>query len=885
MILHQQHTAAELDVLDFLWTQPTTTTTTTTTKPMRKQRQRKESSQPKPDHPSTLPSLLQSQQRDLSALPGYYHSFVNRTRNPPKIYVYDALPAYQTCIQENRDAVEVYKMTYKHGGEVWFLEQTLSSPWRTHNKDEADLFVIPLLPGFVIYKKVCLDEAKQTMKWIKEQRKNQTTIATTTTNSRGGLMMRNHVLLSTHFVAEYPTIRDWCTMCIHLHQENTFDAPKRHPSHVVALSVPMFPQLYKAEPSSAHQSAPLTPILTKQLRDQTTDEFLANRPRAFYFAGQADDRPAYKGRKLVQQAWQQLNQRHGDNNFTFIITHTNPKYSKQKPTNKAVSSSTYTTPTFNFTHDVSTTRFGYQGRGDNPTSSRLYEWIDVGAIPVIVIDDAWLPGFHIPWNDFTIRIPERKLMTLSALEHEFERMAYEFSLDEMARMRAVLQEYAPALLWSAPESVVAEVMLIDAWEVYQAEQRKQKQQQQNQTTKIYSKITKREKAEIQGKVSSIRRLTSPSSSKSLLSIATKKVSQALNFTQETFLTCNVSSSLPVVLSNYTEGAVRTDFLDFVVVDEKPALWIDLHTNSSERQQQPYATCKHQPYRFSQHFPHFMQQLWRCWSFWRSLPDHQPLLLTPKYNPEIKPYKQEFQKAFEKEFTRGMWSLLPKLGVTIVNHSEQSMYQPSHVVDSKSISVKPTGPLQGEKDNAFQVANTEHMKALKHGVMKELGLITSNKTSSSCDSHLPNIAFLNRAGKTRHVFNANEIISDLQEYFHTNITLEQFEGKSFSEQVHLMSQWDIVITPHGAQETGLVFMRDCGGIIELMPRDYYYPKFFGTLAASAGIHHAVVHMTNNTSLEKHRWVKMRDEDIFCPSRNAMREALQLMINQWKACCAF
>ena len=37
---------------------------------------------------------------------------------------------------------------------------------------------------------------------------------------------------------------------------------------------------------------------------------------------------------------------------------------------------------------------------------RLYEWIDVGSIPVIAIDDAWLPGRHIPWNQMSIRISE-----------------------------------------------------------------------------------------------------------------------------------------------------------------------------------------------------------------------------------------------------------------------------------------------------------------------------------------------------------------------------------------------------------------------------------------------------------------------------------------------
>ena len=48
---------------------------------------------------------------------------------------------------------------------------------------------------------------------------------------------------------------------------------------------------------------------------------------------------------------------------------------------------------------------------------RLYEWIDVGSIPVIAIDDAWLPGRHIPWNQVSIRMSET--LGDEALKNEF----------------------------------------------------------------------------------------------------------------------------------------------------------------------------------------------------------------------------------------------------------------------------------------------------------------------------------------------------------------------------------------------------------------------------------------------------------------------------------
>ncbi|KAL3921741.1 MAG: hypothetical protein SGILL_002587, partial [Bacillariaceae sp.] len=400
--------------------------------------------------PLTSPTI----ERNLTAIPGYYKKYLNGTDSPPKVYLYDVLPAYQKCLNENDGALERYKNAYKHGGEVWFLEQVASSPWRTHDKDVADLFVIPLLPGFVMYQKVCEEEAIATLQWIKKQRREQHST------------LRNHVLLTTHYVAEEPTVTAWCPECIHLHQENTIDAPDRHGFDILTVSVPMMSQLYRVVKDSPHQSTALSPAITEELRNQDTDEFLKTRPRAFYFAGQADNRKAYKGRKQVQRVWEELNLKHkredANDDFTFIITKENPKYTSAN--NTAVVKRDY-----NFTHDVSTTRFGYQGRGDNPTSSRIYEWIDVGAIPVVVIDDAWLPGRHIAWKDFTISIREN--LSDEQVSKEFERIAYELPIDEIDSKRQILRENAPAILWAAQDSVVAEVMLVDAWEALQEKRR------------------------------------------------------------------------------------------------------------------------------------------------------------------------------------------------------------------------------------------------------------------------------------------------------------------------------------------------------------------------------------------------------------------------------
>ncbi|MGK3736988.1 MAG: hypothetical protein ACI90V_003832 [Bacillariaceae sp.] len=520
--------------------------------------------------------------RSLDAMPGYYQMYSNNSITPPKVYLYDTHKLYDDCLSkfQNNNNKELYKFQYeyKHGGEVWFQKQIQFSPWRTLNPNEADLFVLPLLPGFSLH----TNQQKQDniLKRSKNKSDDSNNNNDDTNNDEYGSCLlemlltldriaqtspyfqknegRDHILLSTDYLSHRKTI-NWCPKCIHFHQGNSDEIQKslqltefakkqiqqqqqqqRDPSdssngnhkfydyikdyyfndygggignseQTTLLSAPMFPQLYLNR--LPHQTK-ITPKQTLELRNQNTTTFLQKRKRAFYFAGQADKRRAYNSRRQIQLAWNTLSneqyqilQNHFSNvnntgtdtddycggiidNFVFVLkgggggggnknNHGTPAADNTINDTDSSSSSSSSIGncdhhrdnkeiSFNFTHDVSTTRFGLQARGDNPTSSRLYEWIDVGSIPVIVIDDAWLPGRHIPWNQMSIRISES--LGDEELKNEFRRIAYELPHEEITKLRTVLQLYAPAILWSDSSSVVAEVLLVDAWEVYQQQQ-------------------------------------------------------------------------------------------------------------------------------------------------------------------------------------------------------------------------------------------------------------------------------------------------------------------------------------------------------------------------------------------------------------------------------
>jgi len=44
---------------------------------------------------------------------------------------------------------------------------------------------------------------------------------------------------------------------------------------------------------------------------------------------------------------------------------------------------------------------------------------------------------------------------------------------------------------------------------------------------------------------------------------------------------------------------------------------------------------------------------------------------------------------------------------------------------------------------------------------------------------------------------------------------------------------VIISPHGAQLTNLIFARPCTVVVELYPRHYFMPGFYLSLAAQVG----------------------------------------------------
>ena len=209
-----------------------------------------------------------------------------------------------------------------------------------------------------------------------------------------------------------------------------------------------------------------------------------------------------------------------------------------------------------------------------------------------------------------------------------------------------------------------------------------------------------------------------------------------------------------------------------------------------------------------------------------------------------------------------------------------------------------------------------------------GLLPSDTAVSlfeCCATRPPRVGILNRAPRHgRALHNADALARHLQRtlassttttttngaHLPTNnragiidaiIPVVTFQGASFEDQIAFFASIDILISPHGAQLTGLPFLPPpCSALLEIFPDRYYYQQFFGSLAEAAGVRQYTLYMggvaaENETTTAAHVF----DRDIvhgprshrrtakranLCPPLDAIHDAVRTMAEDWWACCA-
>jgi Glycosyltransferase 61 len=266
----------------------------------------------------------------------------------------------------------------------------------------------------------------------------------------------------------------------------------------------------------------------------------------------------------------------------------------------------------------------------------------------------------------------------------------------------------------------------------------------------------------------------------------------------------------------------------------------------------------------------MQQLYRCWSWWNANSDKIPVLIF-----------QHGKKSGRNKFLLDFFSVLEKeINLQIVK---------SH--DGPFVQAKDTGMWDNDIElTDFAMFDPENnlRKVFANHIPDVLPDIPCRKNMN----RLPKIAILNRATNSRrHLLNANELASSIETTFPgQNVPIVFFENKTLLEQAKFFMETDIVISPHGAQLTGIAFMKNCSSVIEFFPKNYLTADYFGSLAAAVGVDHRYFYLSDDKnriqSYEKYHYIpdkRSRDKDQ-CPQLGLVVPAVVDVIKNWRPCCS-
>jgi hypothetical protein len=280
-----------------------------------------------------------------------------------------------------------------------------------------------------------------------------------------------------------------------------------------------------------------------------------------------------------------------------------------------------------------------------------------------------------------------------------------------------------------------------------------------------------------------------------------------------------------------------------------------------------AVCEFVAKGNSMHFAHTMQQLYGCYSFWQTNQNRPPVLLMPSKSVQTKLEKNAFLKGFFRLLKDSVFGLdiIPK-----------NLFSEKYNTTSNGIRT------------AIDVSGgyiLTHAKELSN-------LLTGDESNQStpflCKSS-PRIGVLNRRKAVgRSIVNTQKLVQVMSTENGYNVSVEYFEDKSFQEQVDFFSSVDILLAPHGAQLTGLAFLQStCSQLLELFPKGYAIPSFYGSLATNAGIGYSHLYLSDRPwqteqaeSLSQR--IQARAADL-CPSPDEVSASIRSLVQAWEECC--
>lgn len=212
-----------------------------------------------------------------------------------------------------------------------------------------------------------------------------------------------------------------------------------------------------------------------------------------------------------------------------------------------------------------------------------------------------------------------------------------------------------------------------------------------------------------------------------------------------------------------------------------------------------AVCKFRPVGNYKHFPHMMQAFTRCFSFFQTYPSYKPFIV------------KEAHQRYRESFNAGMMDIFKDIfngtvGRSFVQESKHALIvRPAYDAGMKE------HPQQG-----IAMQKMEHAELLRQ---KTSEFYNIGVEGCRPGKENPVINILNRSPDSdRTLLNVEQAKEYLSQLTTHPVDVAYFEDKEFLEQVTFMMNTDILVSPHGAQLSSILFMPTCGGVFEVRRSD-------------------------------------------------------------------
>jgi Glycosyltransferase 61 len=199
--------------------------------------------------------------------------------------------------------------------------------------------------------------------------------------------------------------------------------------------------------------------------------------------------------------------------------------------------------------------------------------------------------------------------------------------------------------------------------------------------------------------------------------------------------------------------------------------------------------------------------------------------------------------------------------------------------------------------SFAMRGQDDARALRDGIWKAYNIPQSTSCAGLQQTNVTTvvrIGILDRK-KTRRLQNLGAVVRAIEremnkEPFKAKFVVSDFEDRTFQEQVQFLSGVDVLVSPHGAQLTGIPFLPNCARVLELFPAGYLIPQYFGSLAAVAGVQHSYMYL-GGPNPDREAKVAMKTLESrnaaraanLCPHPDAVARSVVELAREWHECC--